>query len=81
LDEAAASDVIGREPLSAVMARHGGWLMAIPGVVGIGEAHRGPEVCLTVFVREPTPTVVQLIPERLDGYDVQVVRTGEVSPL
>lgn len=52
-----------------------GW-MSIPGVVGTAIGERAGEPCLRVMVVKTTPQIRRAIPDRVDGFPVDVVETG-----
>jgi hypothetical protein len=62
--------------------------MELPGVVGTGiglcEAEDEPEgpgePCIRVFLARPSPEAEDAIPERVEGYRVELVVTGEFRP-
>lgn len=55
--------------------------MAIPGVVGTGEARREGLVCVLVMVTRQTPEVVALIPAEIEGIPVVVQEVGTIRAL
>lgn len=65
-----------REPIQAVIQRHVGRLLQLPGVVGIGESSDEAEPCVSVLVATDDPTVAAGIPATLDGYPVRIAVTG-----
>jgi hypothetical protein len=67
--------------LSAVLQRHTDVLMALPGVVAVGESVCDGVPCIKVYVVERTPEVVAEIPETLEDYPVVVEGSGEIRPL
>lgn len=65
----------------AALERHTKELMAIPGVVGVGEGRCNDEPCIKVYVTGKTPEITGKIPTRLEGFPVSVEMTGEFKPL
>ena len=64
----------------AVLERHKGELMAVPGVVGMAEGRCNDEPCIKVYVKEKTPEIAAKVPSELEGFPVSVEETGEFSP-
>ena len=56
-------------------------VMALPGVVGTAIGACGAKTCFKVYVAEMTPDVAEEIPARFEGYEVEIVRTGEFRAL
>jgi hypothetical protein len=56
-----------------------GW-MALPGVTGVGIGLCDGEECLRVFLTHPSPEAREAIPERIEGYRVELEVTGAVRP-
>ncbi len=67
--------------IEEVLKEHTDALMAIPGVVGVGQGLCDGKDCIKVFVIEMTPELEQKIPKVLDGYPVEVEVTGEFKAL
>jgi hypothetical protein len=65
--------------IEAVRRRHEDELMALPQVNAVGEGRRGDEPILTVHVTTKSPEVEEAIPNRIEGFDVEVVEIGDVS--
>lgn len=66
---------MGRPNLRDVIEKHRRSLMAIEGVVGVGAGTTRDdpeEICVLVYVTE----ALAGLPEELEGYRVQVERTG-----
>lgn len=51
-------------------------VMALPGVVGIGQSLCGDKPCFRVYVSNLTPEVERQIPKRFEGVAVEVVESG-----
>jgi hypothetical protein len=66
--------------LEEVLRAHTDRILAIPGVVGVGEGRCDGQPCIKVFVARKTPDLLKEIPPSLDGYPVAVEETGELRP-
>ncbi len=64
-----------------VKRKNEGWLMGLPGVVGVGLGSKSGMRVIQVYVKELTKEVRAKIPDLIDGHPVEVVRTGEVRRL
>jgi hypothetical protein len=62
--------------IEQVLARHTDSLMAIPGVVGVGQGTVEGIPGVHVFVVEASAELRRRLPTRLEGYPVQVVESG-----
>ena len=67
--------------IEVVLKDHTDKLMALPGVVGTAQGLREERPCIKVYVAEMTPELEQAIPEKLEGYVVDVEVTGEFRAL
>ncbi len=67
--------------IEAVLEAHTPRLMALPGVVGVGQGHCAGAPCIKVLVLEKTPGLVERIGVVIEGYKVEVVETGEIRAL
>ena len=56
-------------------------VMALPGVEGTAIGACGGKTCFKVYVAEMTPDVAEQIPASFEGYEVEIVRTGEFRAL
>ena len=54
-------------------------LMAVPGVGGTAIGRSGGAPCIRVLVVDPT-AAARHIPTQLEGYPVQVEKTGVIRP-
>ena len=75
-----------REPLPTktieqVLDEHSDSLMALSGVVGVGQGECSREPCIKVFVVEKTSDLLRRIPSAIEGYPVEVTETGEFRAL
>jgi hypothetical protein len=61
-------------------ARHEDGLLALPNVTGVGIGERGGKAVIKVFVSHKVPKSVlgpnELVPESLEGYEVDVEESG-----
>lgn len=69
------------KPIEATLREHTDALMAIPGIVGVGQGLLGNTPCIKVFVVEKTSALRQQIPKTLDGHPVVVEQTGVFKAL
>jgi len=77
-----------RPTIQQVQETHTPDWMQLPGVVGTGialcETEEGTdppgEPCIRVFLARPSPEAEEAIPERVEGYRVELVVTGEFRP-
>jgi hypothetical protein len=66
--------------IEGALRRHERELIETEGVEGVAVGQgAGGEPALVVYVREPS--VRRLLPPTLDGFDIEVVVTGEIEPL
>ena len=60
--------------------RHEAELLALPNVTGVGVGERGGKPVIKVFVTQKVPESAlganELVPEQLDGYEVDVEESG-----
>lgn len=54
--------------------------MELPGVVGVGIGLCDDEECIRVFLARPSPEAEEAIPDRVDGYRVDLEVTGAFRP-
>lgn len=54
--------------------------MRLPGVVGVGIGRCEDEACIRVLLSRPSPEAEQEIPDRVDGYRVELEVTGPFRP-
>lgn len=64
-----------------VLKRHTDKLMAVPGVVGIGEGESHGKPCIRVFVVDRNSEALKLLPEDLEGYLLDIEESGEFRAL
>ena len=65
--------------ITDALARHTDSLMAIPGVVGVGEGQVRDQPSIQVLVVRKSPDLAARIPSSLEGYPVDVVETGVIE--
>jgi hypothetical protein len=67
--------------IEAVLEKHTGALMSLPGVVGTAQGLCDGRDCIKVFVRQRTPELERRIPAVLEGYRVSIEESGEFRAL
>ena len=67
--------------IEAVLMEHTERLMSLPGVVGTALGECSGQPCIRVFVAQRTPGLLKQIPSAIEGYEVTVQETGEISAL
>jgi len=70
-----------QKPIQKVIEEQAATLMGIEGVVGVGQGLCDGEDCLHVFVVKKTEEIRNKIPAQIDGYQVEIVVTGEFKAL
>ena len=60
-----------------VRVRHENELLTLPGVVGVADTAEAGRDAIQVFVANDSDRA--LIPERIEGYPVDVIQTGEIG--
>ena len=65
--------------IEEVLQKHQDRLMAIPGVVGIGEGESEGRPVILIMVRELSPDLRRQLPQQIDGFEVKVDVVGEVT--
>ena len=76
----AAGDDVSPVTITQSLARHTDTLMAIPGVVGVGEGQLDGKPAIQIMVARRSPELDRRLPDQLDGFPVQVVETGVIRP-
>jgi hypothetical protein len=74
-----AGDAPLRVTITETLARHTDGLLAIPGVVGVGEGQLHGDAAVQVLVVRRTPELERRLPSSLEGYPVHVVETGVIE--
>ena len=67
--------------IKEVLKRHTDKLMAVPGVVGIGEGESHGKPCIRVFVVDSNSEALKLLPEDIEGYLLDIEESGEFRAL
>jgi len=67
--------------IEEALKAHTDHLMAISGVVGVGQGLLDNTPCIKVLVVEKTPELQRQIPEFLDGHPVVVQQSGVIKAL
>lgn len=62
--------------IEQVMQEHTRELMAIEGVVGVGQGLCDGKDCIKVFVAQESDELRQKIPSQIEGYPVEIVASG-----
>lgn len=65
--------------IADVLRRHTDSLMAIPGVVGVGEGEKHGAPTIYVMVERMTDTLRRAVPDSIEGYAVDVHVTGAIK--
>jgi hypothetical protein len=63
--------------IAELLKKHTDRLMAIPGVVGVGEGESKGKPCIRVFVGKKNHKLMKSIPSSLEGYQVIVDESGQ----
>lgn len=63
--------------IDEVRQRHESALLALPGVVGLSAETIDGQALLQVLVSRKLPEHDEVIPQRIEGFPVQVVEVGE----
>ena len=64
-----------------VKRKNEAWLMALPGVVGVGIAKKAGTRVIQVLVKDVTKEVRDKVPSMIDGHPTDVVKVGEIRRL
>lgn len=67
--------------IDEVLKQYAQAIMAIPGVVGVGQGLFGGKACIKVFVDKRTPDLDRKIAKTLEGYQVVLEETGPIKAL
>jgi hypothetical protein len=65
--------------MNEVQEEHQKHLLAIPGVVGIGQGISQGKPCFRIYVDKLTPELSAKIPMTIEGYPVVVLQTGAIK--
>jgi hypothetical protein len=66
------------QSITDVLKRHTDSLMAIPGVVGVGQGEQNGAPTVYVMVTTLTDSLSAALPDSVEGYAVVVKETGEI---
>lgn len=72
---------MAERPIEQVLKEHTDSLMALPGVVGTAQGLCRKKPCIKVYVVRLTPELKQQLPQKLEGYTVDIEETGEIKAL
>ena len=78
--ESSREDEMTQPSIEEVQEAHTAEWMTLPGVVGVGIGLCEGEPCIRVLLSRASPEAEEAIPERLDGYPVQLEVTGGFEP-
>ena len=68
--------------IEAVMADHTARLMAMEGVVSVGQgALRDGTPCIQIFLKSRNEELIKRLPAELEGHPVEVVIAGEIRAM
>lgn len=57
-------------------------LLSIEGVVGTGIGkNQNNEYCIKVYVKKVTEKILKKIPKKIEGIDVEIIESGEITTL
>ena len=76
-----SEDKMPENTIEEVLKEHTNKLMSIPGVVGTAEGLCDDQPCIKVFVIKKTPELEQKIPNKIEGFVVEVEETGKFHAL
>ncbi len=65
--------------IEEALQKHTEELMAIPGVVGVGQGLCDRTPCIKVLVTEKTPEIEKSISDSLEGYRVEITVSGRIE--
>ena len=77
LQDSQGKNTMPEKTIEEVLKEHTDTLMAIEGVVGVGQGLCNDKDCIKVFVVKKTSELEQKIPDELDGIPVEIVESGE----
>jgi hypothetical protein len=66
--------------IEEVLKEHTNALMDIEGVAGVGQGLSDGKDCIKVFVIAKTPELEEKVPDEIEGYLVEMVVSGEITP-
>ena len=65
--------------IQQTLSKHEARLMALPGVVGVGEGEDAGRPVIVVLARSGRAALQARLPASLDGFAVQVQLAGEIT--
>lgn len=65
--------------IEEVLDRHSKRLMDLPGVTGVGIGEQSGKPTIVIMVKNLTPDVKANLPQTLDGHQVVMEESGEIS--
>lgn len=77
----ANNTVMPSKTVSEALREQADRLLAIPGVVGVGQGLCDGQPCIKVYVIKRTPDLMERIPSTIEGFPVEVEETGEFRAL
>ncbi len=67
--------------IEEVIKEHADELMAIPGVVGVGEGKSRGKQCIVIFVLDKKADSLRVLPDSIAGYLLTIKESGEFQAL
>jgi hypothetical protein len=80
LNRSGPEEDVPRPDIVEVQERHTPEWMKLPRVIGTGIGLCDEEPCIRVFLSAASPEAEKAIPEKVEGYRVEVVVTGVFRP-
>ncbi len=74
-------NIMPQQSIEQVLKDHADELMAIAGVVGVGQSLCAGKDCLHVYVVKNSEELARKIPSEIEGYHVEIITTGEIKAL
>jgi len=68
-----------RMNIEEVLDRHGKRLLEFPGVTGVGIGEKSGKPTIVIMVKNLTPDVKTMLPQTLEGHQVLVEQSGEIT--
>ncbi len=65
--------------IGKVIDKNSSTIMAIPGVTGVGAGSRNGKPAIVVLVKQLTRDLSNRLPESLEGYEVVIEQSGEIT--
>jgi hypothetical protein len=65
--------------ITEVLTRHTDSLMAMAGVVGVGQGEKNGAPTVYVMVVQLTDSLRHVLPDSIEGYAVEVVESGKIK--